>query len=98
MQTNDGRTSLHISCFVSFFVRCDEYRAALVKLLLQFGADSTLTDAFSDLLRERHPLNYATIALLEKAPDAEITSFLVKARRLVVADSNASLPTYLQAV
>ena len=39
---------------------------------------------------------HATIALFEQAPDAEKTSLLVKARRLVTASRNTVVPSYLQ--
>ena len=38
----------------------------------------------------------ASITLLEKVPDAETTSILVKARRFVTISRNAVAPSYLQ--
>jgi hypothetical protein len=49
-------------------------------------------------IRERHPFHHSTIALLEQAlADADKTSLLVKARRLVaIPRTDTATPPYLQ--
>jgi len=49
------------------------------------------------VLEERHPICETTIALLKQAiAEVEVTSLIVKARRLVVAANSDVIPSYLQ--
>jgi len=75
----------------------DEQQAPIFQLLLEAGATIKKRDRLLAHLRKRHPYPYATIALVEQASDAERTSLLVKARRLVIAATNPTVtPSYLQ--
>ena len=102
MQDGRGQTALHWASV------CNEEKGAASKahLLFQAGADPTITadngQTPLDTVRELHPSDHATIALLEQYPaaqkDAEKASLLVKARRLAVAaTSNTVAPSCLQA-
>lgn len=93
----DGDTALHGACH-----RGDEALAtANVRLLLQSGANPLLINKRRktplSLVHDLHPTYTTTTALLEQAlVAAELTSLLVKARRLIVAaNANVILP-YLQ--
>ena len=91
-----GNTALHEACYNK-----DETSAtSIFRLLLQAGANPALTNNNGLVplvfLRQRHPSYHAAIALLEHAPDAETTSLLVKAGRLVTVSRNTVAPSYLQ--
>lgn len=97
MQVKDGHTALNFAC-----CRDDDAALAtsLVHLLLLVGTNPTLfhKDGWTPLvvLRRCHPTYTTTVALLAQAiADAEVTSLLVKARRLVFAALTTMLP-YLQ--
>ena len=64
------------------------------------GANLTIQNAQGDtplaLLRKDHPTHPTTLALVEQSLDAEKASFLVKARRLVVATTRTPAPSFLQ--
>jgi hypothetical protein len=74
----------------------------VVRLLLQADASPILTDEDGvtplDLLQQVNPSHHTAIALLEQAlANAEKTSLLVKARRLVAtARTDVAMPPYLQ--
>jgi CheY-like chemotaxis protein len=92
-----GNTALHFACVV-----LDEAKAiALVRLLLQAGANPLVANRDGEQslekLRKCHPSFHTAIALLERAiANAEKTSLLVKARRLVIISRNTIAPSYLQ--
>jgi hypothetical protein len=96
VQNNNGDTALHIAC------DSDDGTSttSIVHLLLQAGANPAVTnnDGETPLAVRRHHYTSrnAAIALLEQAPDAETTSLLVKARRLVTVSRNTVAPFYLQ--
>ena len=97
-QNNKGRTALH-QAFM--WVGGIHAGSSIVRLLLQVGADPTIIDkgglAPLAYLQKYYPTHQATMALLEHAlADAEKTSLLVKARRLVITARNAVAPSYLQ--
>ena len=98
-QRRDGFTALHAACHNDD----EETAATKVSILLQVGANPTLTrsDGQDPLawLRQRHPTHHAAIALLEQAlVEAEEASLLAKARRLALAaNSNVVAPSCLQA-
>lgn len=48
------------------------------------------------MLQQSHYPHHAAIAVLEQAPDADNTSLLVNARRLVAISRNANAPSYLE--
>jgi hypothetical protein len=94
-----GAAALHRACGH----RNDENETfAITYLLVQAGADPILTNdrglAPLAYLRQQHPTYHTTIALLEHAlANAETTSLLVKARRLVATGRiEATTPSYLQ--
>jgi len=94
-----GETVLHFACF-----REDDdetVTTSIVHVLLQAGASPIVIDdewkTPLAVLQERHPTYTTTIALLEQAlAAAEVTSLLVKTRRLVVATNFSMTPPYLQ--
>ncbi len=49
-----------------------------------------------DVLQLRHPSDPTTLVLLEQSLDAEKTSFLVETRRLVMATTRTTPPSFLQ--
>ena len=64
------------------------------------GADLTFKNAQGktplDLLQESNPTHPTILALVEQSLDAEKASFLVKARRLVMAATRTTAPSFLQ--
>jgi ankyrin repeat protein len=100
MQNLDGNTALHLACWNDRVTH--EESASKVQSLLEADANPTIAgnDGITpmDCLRNRGPHHHAAIALLEQAlADAEKTTLLVKARRLVVAaNSNVVTPSCLQ--
>jgi hypothetical protein len=73
---------------------------AIIQLLLQSGADPTLSNADGetplDLLQLINPTHSTTLALLKQSLDAEKASFLVKVRRLTMAATRTTAPSFLQ--
>lgn len=94
-----GNTALHYAC--------EKMREpdvpAIIQRLIQVGADLTIKNAQGktplNLLQESHPTHPTTLALVEQSLDAEKASFLVKARRLVMAAGRsdiAATPSFLR--
>jgi hypothetical protein len=73
---------------------------AIIQLLLQAGADLALKNRRGEtpleVLQGRHPTHPTTVALIEQSLDTEKASFLVKARRLVLAATKTIPPSFLQ--
>jgi len=91
-----GNAILHYAC-----PQADEPEGpAIIQLYLQAGADLTLKTAGGVtalyVLEQLHPTHPTTLALLEHSLDAEKASFLVKARRLVMAATRTTPPSSLQ--
>jgi hypothetical protein len=89
-QDNHGNTALHFACRGG---GGDAWTYIIVHLLLLAGANPLVIaiDGKTPMavLRERYHPMYETVALLEQAlADAEVSSLLVKARRLVVASTS----------
>lgn len=74
--------------------------AIIQLLLLQAEAGLTLMSAGVmtplDVLKHFHPTHPTTHALVEQSLDAEKAFFLVKARRLVLAATRSTPPSFLQ--
>jgi len=100
MSTTEGHTALHCACAHG---NNEDETFAIIYLLLQAGANPTLSNhnGLTPLayIKQRYSSYRTMIAFLEQTlTDAEKTSLLVKARRLVVAAINtARTPSYLQA-
>ena len=95
-QDMQGDTALHIASLA-----LDRPKApAIIQLLLQAGADMNIKNANRetplDWMQRCFPTHPTTLALPEQMLDAERASFLVKARRLVIAATRAAVPSYLQ--
>ena len=93
VQVSEGNTALHFACCRK---DVETFDISIVHFLLQFGADHALVanDGMTPLsLLLRYT---AAITLLEEVPEAEKTSFIVKARRLVVTTNSSITPPYLQ--
>ena len=99
VQDHIGYTALHIACR-----QVDEPEGpAIVQLLLRAGADPSLMSAGEargvpslHVLKHLHPTHPTTVALVQQSLDAEKASFLVKARRLVIAATRSTPPSFLQ--
>lgn len=99
MQDNEGDTALHFACFRKDMD--DTVITSIVYLLLQTDFSPLVSNTDGEMplifLQRYHTTYKTTIALLEQALAAtEVTSLLVKARRLVVATTIDTLPPYLQ--
>ena len=98
VQNKYGDTALHDACF--YDGENETSTTSMLHLLLQAGANPAVTNNDGEtplaVRRHRYPSRHAAIALLEQAPDAEMTSLLVKARRLVTVSRNTVAPFYLQ--
>ena len=97
-QNDHGHTVLHYACSESH----DIWARSMARLLLQAGANPLVTDneglPLLAFLQKRYPSHQTTIALLHQAiAEADRTSLLIKARRLVtLATSTRATPSYLQ--
>ena len=96
VQDHKGDTALHYAC------RCVriQHAAPIARLLLQANADPNVTNneglAPLAFLRAHYPNRHDIIALLERAPDSEKASLLVKARLVVAAAISTVAPSCLQ--
>jgi len=96
VQDRQGNTALHYVCS-----RVDEPEVpGIIQLLLRAGADLALTNSGGikplRTLKNRYPLEPTTLALVQQDSDAVKASFLVKARRLVMAATRTAVASYLQ--
>ena len=91
-----GSTALHYVCMILDIPKLP----AIIQLLLLAGADLTLKNSCGelpiDVLQRTFPTHPTTLALVEQSLDAEKTSFLVKARRFVMAAARTTPLSYLQ--
>lgn len=74
---------------------------AIIHFLLQAGVDANLLNTEDgttplSILQYFHPSHPTTLALVEQIPDAEKASFLVKTRRLVMAITSTTTPSFRQ--
>lgn len=86
----DGNTALHLACSTDTYSYMNSTtRQRVIKLLLDAGANPTLTNANgqtpSDVLDTRPCNREARFVLRDKTWDQERSAYLIKVRRLVVA-------------
>ena len=96
VQDSAGNTALHYACS-----RVGEPEVPdIIQLLLRAGADLTLRNSGGikplRTLKNCYPLEPTTLTLIQQDSDAEKASFLIKARRLVMAATRTAAPSYLR--